>query len=96
MDGKAFPYVPFDIGESYAGNLPIRRPGAANATGTAGNSTADQELFFWLFPSENPEATDEILIWLNGGVSVWDMLGHVHRGAALAPVIPSLMSRVEC
>ena len=27
------------------------------------------ELYFWFFPSENPKASDEILIWLNGGVS---------------------------
>ena len=24
-------------------------------------------MFFWFFPSENPAATDELLIWLNGG-----------------------------
>ena len=25
------------------------------------------ELYFWFFPSENPAASKEILIWLNGG-----------------------------
>ncbi|CAN8103501.1 unnamed protein product [Discula destructiva] len=68
VDGAAFPYIPFDIGESYGGNLPINRTGAgANATGPAGNTTNNQELFFWFFPSQNPKATDEIMIWLNGG-----------------------------
>jgi carboxypeptidase D len=48
--------VDFDIGESYAGLMPISK--AANES---------RELYFWFFPSENPEACDEILIWLNGG-----------------------------
>lgn len=68
MDGTAFPYIPFDIGESYAGNLPVIRLGAGNGQGPS-NGTADQQLYFWFFPSENPAATDEITIWLNGGVS---------------------------
>lgn len=69
IDGTAFPHIPFDIGESYGGNLPISRSGvAANTTGSS-NSSTEQQLFFWFFPSENPAATDEIMIWLNGGVS---------------------------
>lgn len=58
MNGSAIPEVDFDIGESYAGLMPISK--AANET---------RELYFWFFPSENTEASDEILIWLNGGVS---------------------------
>jgi carboxypeptidase D len=27
------------------------------------------QLYFWFFPSTNPDASEEILIWLNGGVS---------------------------
>lgn len=46
----------FDIGESYAGLLPIS---------SASNET--RELYFWFFPSANPLASDEITIWLNGG-----------------------------
>lgn len=69
IDGTAFPHIPFDIGESYGGNLPISRSGVAtNTTGSSSNTT-EQQLFFWFFPSENPAATDEIMIWLNGGVS---------------------------
>ncbi len=55
VDGKSLPYVDFDIGESYAGLLPISDK--ANVS----------ELYFWFFPSDNTEADDEILIWLNGG-----------------------------
>ncbi|KAF2138488.1 uncharacterized protein K452DRAFT_276917 [Aplosporella prunicola CBS 121167] len=56
VDGTAIPEVDFDVGESYAGLLPISDK--ANET---------SELYFWYFPSSNPEATDEITIWLNGG-----------------------------
>ncbi|EMC92156.1 hypothetical protein BAUCODRAFT_115526 [Baudoinia panamericana UAMH 10762] len=55
VNGSAIPDVDFDIGESYAGLLPISS--APNAS----------ELYFWFFPSENALAGDEILIWLNGG-----------------------------
>ncbi|EON68560.1 hypothetical protein W97_07818 [Coniosporium apollinis CBS 100218] len=55
VNGTAIPNVDFDIGESYAGLLPISS--APNAS----------ELYFWFFPSSNPNATDEITIWLNGG-----------------------------
>lgn len=56
VDGTNIPEVDFDIGESYAGLLSID-PAKKNAS----------ELYFWYFPSENAEAEDEILIWLNGG-----------------------------
>jgi carboxypeptidase D len=55
VDGTAIPDVSFDIGESYAGLLPVSDK--ANAS----------ELFFWFVPSANELAGDEILIWLNGG-----------------------------
>jgi carboxypeptidase D len=58
VNGTALPDVNFDIGESYAGLLPISK--SENET---------RELYFWFFPSENADAGDEILIWLNGGVS---------------------------
>ena len=57
VDGSvgSIPFVDFDIGESYAGLLPISDEDDAS------------ELYFWFYPSHNPEADDEILIWLNGG-----------------------------
>ena len=58
MNGSAIPDVNFDIGESYAGLLPI-----------SSNANETSELYFWFVPTENPDACDEILIWLNGGVS---------------------------
>ncbi|KAF2092037.1 alpha/beta-hydrolase [Saccharata proteae CBS 121410] len=56
VNGSAIPEVDFDIGESYAGLLPI-----------SGNANETRELFFWFFPSTNPLAADEVTIWLNGG-----------------------------
>ncbi|EPQ25803.1 uncharacterized protein PFL1_06670 [Pseudozyma flocculosa PF-1] len=56
VDGAKLPLVPFDIGESYAGLMPISE-----------NKDEERQLYFWYFPSSNPAATDEITIWLNGG-----------------------------
>ena len=56
VDGTGIPDVNFDIGESYAGTLPI-----------SDNADDENQLFFWFFPSDNPQAKDEITIWLNGG-----------------------------
>lgn len=53
VNGTAIPDVNFDIGESYAGLLPVSS--AKNAS----------ELYFWFFPSTNADAGDEITIWLN-------------------------------
>ena len=33
------------------------------------NPNDPNQLFWWFFPSPNPAAEKEILIWLNGGVS---------------------------
>ena len=55
VNGSAIPEVNFDAGESYAGQLPI-----------GGNS--DGKLYFWFWPTTNPDQPKEILIWLNGGV----------------------------
>lgn len=58
IDGTAIPDVSFDIGESYAGSLPI-----------SSNASDPNQLYWWFFPSTNPDAKKEIVIWLNGGVS---------------------------
>ncbi|KAK4574869.1 hypothetical protein LTR86_001711 [Recurvomyces mirabilis] len=56
VNGSAIPDVDFDVGESYAGTLSIDN-----------NTANENQLWFWYFPSENPAACEEIVIWLNGG-----------------------------
>jgi carboxypeptidase D len=56
VDGTAIPDVPFDIGESYAGLLSI-----------SDDPNDDRKLYFWFFPSGNPNATNEVGMWFNGG-----------------------------
>ncbi|RMJ08432.1 hypothetical protein CDV36_011958 [Fusarium kuroshium] len=56
VNGSAIPEVSFDVGESYAGLLPISK-----------DPDESRELYFWFFPSTNPHAGDEVVIWLNGG-----------------------------
>ncbi|KAF4963132.1 hypothetical protein FSARC_8845 [Fusarium sarcochroum] len=56
VNGSAIPEVDFDVGESYAGLLPISQ-----------DPDEDRQLYFWFFPSTNPDAGEEVVIWLNGG-----------------------------
>ncbi|KAJ9141753.1 Carboxypeptidase [Pleurostoma richardsiae] len=56
VNGTGIPDVDFDVGESYAGQLPI-----------TDDPDGEDKLFFWFFPSTNTDADKEILIWLNGG-----------------------------
>ncbi|EGY16142.1 carboxypeptidase cpdS [Verticillium dahliae VdLs.17] len=64
VDGTAIPEVPFDVGESYAGLLPISQ-----------SPNEERELYFWFFPSTNPQAGDEVVIWLNGGPGCSSLIG---------------------
>lgn len=54
MNGTAIPDVDFDIGESYAGLMPT-------------GEDKSRSLYFWFFPTANPQGKDDIVIWLNGG-----------------------------
>lgn len=65
VERYALPEVKFDIGESYAGLLPLDDTG--------------KELFFWFVPSQNPAAGDEVTIWLNGGPGCSSLFGFLHE-----------------
>ncbi|KAJ4374799.1 hypothetical protein N0V83_001876 [Neocucurbitaria cava] len=56
VNGTGIPEVPFDIGESYAGLLPI-----------SDSPDETRKLFFWFFPSTLESTPEEVVIWLNGG-----------------------------
>ncbi|KAI9768851.1 MAG: hypothetical protein M1840_004665 [Geoglossum simile] len=64
VDGTSIPEVEFDVGESYAGLLPIS---------PAKNES--RKLFFWFFPTNDPLGQDEITIFLNGGPGCSSMEG---------------------
>jgi carboxypeptidase D len=59
VNGSALPDVDFDLGESYAGLLPISQ-----------SPDEERKLYFWFFPSTNADAGEEIVIWFNGGQSM--------------------------
>jgi carboxypeptidase D len=69
----AIPDVNFDIGESYAGLLPISDK--ANET---------SQMYFWFFPSENKDADDEITIWLNGGPGCSSLEGFLQENGPIS------------
>ena len=77
VDGTAIPEVNFDIGESYAGLLPISK--ASNET---------RQLYFWFFPSKDPDAGEEIAIWVS---CYADFCGSFVLRYNLTKIIPSLM-----
>ncbi|KJX93216.1 serine carboxypeptidase like protein [Zymoseptoria brevis] len=56
VNGTGIPDVPFDIGTSYAGLMPI-----------SDSPDETRKLYFWFFPTTNPNATEEITFWFNGG-----------------------------
>lgn len=78
VDGAALPEVDFNIGESYAGNLPIDDTG--------------KSLFFWFVPTENPAAKDEITLWLNGGPGCSSLDGFFHEQYSSPLCVVSILS----
>ncbi|KIM92983.1 hypothetical protein OIDMADRAFT_46481 [Oidiodendron maius Zn] len=64
VDGNSLPDIPFDVGDSYAGLLPISK-----------NANETRELFFWFFPSRNDAVKDEVTIWLQGGPGSSSLFG---------------------
>ena len=64
VDGTALPDVDFDIGQAFAGQLPISQ-----------EANESRKLYFFFSPSSDPAASDEITIWCR---SFWE-LGVIFR-----------------
>ena len=64
VNGSGIPDVDFDLGESYAGLLPI-----------SNSFNESRQLFFWFWPSIQPEPPKEIVIWFNGGPGCSSLIG---------------------
>lgn len=56
VDGSRIPDVPFDLGPSWAGLLPI-----------TGHVNETRKLFFWFWPAKTLEGADDLMFWTNGG-----------------------------
>jgi hypothetical protein len=71
VDGTKIPSVNFDAGESYAGTLSVDEV-----------FSNPNKLFFWFWPSNNPRAKEEIVIWLNGGPGCSSLDGLLYEHGA--------------
>jgi hypothetical protein len=77
VNGTGIPDVDFDVGESYSGLLSL-----------SDDPDGDQQLFFWFFPSVNNASSNEILIWLNGGVSEIKQARLMETNTKTSPAVP--------
>lgn len=58
VPSDGIPELNFDVGESYAGQIPVD---------LKKNGAKDPKFFYWFFPTVNPAGKDDVVIWFNGG-----------------------------
>ncbi|KAL4732710.1 hypothetical protein ACLX1H_001729 [Fusarium chlamydosporum] len=67
---KGIPEVSFDVGESYAGQIPVDMKK---------NGSKDPKFFYWFFPTVNPAGKDDVVIWFNGGPGCSSLEGFIQE-----------------
>ncbi|KDQ17594.1 hypothetical protein BOTBODRAFT_53170 [Botryobasidium botryosum FD-172 SS1] len=73
VNGKNIPTVPFDVGDSWAGLLPV---------GPSANET--RKLYFWYFPTAKDVGKDDFIIWLNGGPGCSSLEGFLQENGPIS------------
>ncbi|CBY02081.1 hypothetical protein IAQ61_006666 [Plenodomus lingam] len=73
VNGTGIPEVSFDVGESYAGLLPI-----------SDDPAETRKLFFWFFPAALSDTPQEIVIWLNGGPGCSSLSGFLTENGPIS------------